>query len=151
MIYNVYLAKLSGFKPSIRSKTMDKEKEIEIERMAYILYHADIYDKLIEFAKKALDNIKQGSGDTNTELYKCKLLAEALYEAGYRDAHAMWVTEYNLGKETEFDKMARVRKETAKEIYDLLIDETVWETDTIMIGVDWLKDKIKKYGVEVDE
>ena len=133
---------------------MDKEKEIEIERMADILYHADIYDKLIEFAKKALDNIKQGSGDTNTELYKCKLLAEALYDAGYRDMHAMWVTEYNLGKETEFDKMARVRKETAKEVYervDKWIDEMVPHTKewTILFCLlSWIK---MEYGVEVDE
>ena len=59
-------------------------------------------------------------------------MAERIYEAGYRKAD-------------------EVRKETAKEIYNSLIDETVWETDTIMISVDWLKDKIKKYGVEVDE
>ena len=58
---------------------------------------------------------------------------------------------FSILQEAGYRKADEVREETAKEIYNSLIDETVWETDTIMISVDWLKDKIKKYGVEVDE
>lgn len=90
----------------------------------------ELYDEIL-----ADISIQFGAGDTvepEDREFCAKQIVDHLQQLGYRKAD-------------------EVRKETAIEIYNSLIDETVWETDTIIISVDWLKDKIKNYGIEVDE
>lgn len=108
------------------------------------LYDIVYNDIIIQFG--AGDIIEDGDREACAEQ-----IVEDLEKTGYRNINEEWFPEDCFKGDTILDMIEAVRKETAKEIYDLLIDETVWETDTIMIGVDWLKDKIKKYGVEVDD
>lgn len=83
---------------------------------------------------------------------QCEDIIEALHEAGYGD-----VSEYKAEIERLKEEMSNIRKETAREILDMLydmgIDKETLECCRIfdVNGVSLTKQICEKYGVEIEK
>ena len=83
---------------------------------------------------------------------QCEDIIEALHEAGYGD-----ISEYKAEIERLKEEMSNIRKETAREIVDMLydmgIDKETLECCRIfdVNGVSLTKQICEKYGVEIEK
>lgn len=83
---------------------------------------------------------------------QCEDIIEALHEAGYGD-----ISEYKAEIERLKEEMSNIRKETAREILDMLydmgIDKEILECCRIfdVNGVSLTKQICEKYGVEIEK
>lgn len=83
---------------------------------------------------------------------QCEDIIEALHEAGYGD-----ISEYKAEIERLKEEMSNIRKETAREILDMLydmgIDKETLECCRIfdVNGVSLTKQICEKYGVEIEK
>ena len=83
---------------------------------------------------------------------QCEDIIEALHEAGYGD-----ISEYKAEIERLKEEMSNIRKETAREILDMLydmgIDKEILECCRIfdVNGVSLTKQICEKYGAEIEK